>query len=60
MPSQAALLIGDIVHARAEWEALSSLVTLKVQTRGSIAMKTKSTLMVELDRNSPKADGKSF
>lgn len=31
MPSQAALLIGDIVHARAEWEALSTLVTLKVQ-----------------------------
>ncbi|KAL1994151.1 hypothetical protein VTN49DRAFT_2820 [Thermomyces lanuginosus] len=29
MPSQAALLIGDIVHARAEWEALSTLVTLK-------------------------------
>jgi D-3-phosphoglycerate dehydrogenase len=30
MPSQAALLIGDITHARPEWEQLSSLLTLKV------------------------------
>ncbi|CRG89407.1 hypothetical protein PISL3812_06443 [Talaromyces islandicus] len=29
MPSQAALLIGDITHARPEWEQLSSLLTLK-------------------------------
>ena len=29
MPS--ALLIGDIVHARKEWESLSSILTLKVR-----------------------------
>ncbi|KAJ5359433.1 2-hydroxyacid dehydrogenase [Penicillium cataractarum] len=29
MPSQAALLIGGITHARKEWEALSSILTLK-------------------------------
>ncbi|OQE24695.1 hypothetical protein PENSTE_c007G05923 [Penicillium steckii] len=29
MPSQAALLIGGISHARKEWESLSSLLTLK-------------------------------
>lgn len=31
MPSQAALLIGDITHARKEWESLSSILTLKVR-----------------------------
>ena len=30
MPSQAALLIGEITHARAEWESLSSFLVLKV------------------------------
>ena len=30
MPSQAALLIGEITHARPEWEQLSSTLTLKV------------------------------
>lgn len=30
MPSQAALLIGGISHARKEWESLSSILTLKV------------------------------
>lgn len=30
MPSQAALLIGSITHARKEWEAFSSILTLKV------------------------------
>jgi hypothetical protein len=30
MSSQAALLIGEITHARAEWESLSSLLVLKV------------------------------
>ncbi|KAL1963546.1 hypothetical protein VTN77DRAFT_7991 [Rasamsonia byssochlamydoides] len=29
MPSQAALLIGSITHARKEWEAFSSILTLK-------------------------------
>ncbi|KAH8699001.1 putative hydroxyisocaproate dehydrogenase [Talaromyces proteolyticus] len=29
MPSQAALLIGEITHARPEWEQLSSILTLK-------------------------------
>ncbi|KAJ5167197.1 2-hydroxyacid dehydrogenase [Penicillium canariense] len=29
MPTQAALLIGGITHARKEWEALSSILTLK-------------------------------
>ncbi|QKX62016.1 uncharacterized protein TRUGW13939_09172 [Talaromyces rugulosus] len=35
MPSQAALLIGDITHARPEWEQLSSLLTLKEFSRGT-------------------------
>jgi hypothetical protein len=30
MSAQAALLIGGITHARKEWEALSSILTLKV------------------------------
>lgn len=30
MPSQAALLIGEITHARPEWEQLSFTLTLKV------------------------------
>lgn len=29
MPSQAALLIGGITHARKDWESLSSILTLK-------------------------------
>lgn len=31
MPSQAALLIGAITHARKEWESLSSVLNLKVR-----------------------------
>lgn len=31
MPAQAALLIGDIDHARKAWEDLSSILTLKVR-----------------------------
>jgi hypothetical protein len=30
MPSQAALLVGNIVHCRKQWEAFSSIVMLKV------------------------------
>jgi hypothetical protein len=29
--SQSALLIGEITHARKEWESISSLLTLKVR-----------------------------
>ncbi|KKA17460.1 hypothetical protein T310_8640, partial [Rasamsonia emersonii CBS 393.64] len=36
MPSQAALLIGKITHARKEWEALSSILTLKVGDKTAI------------------------
>lgn len=32
MSSRAALLIGKITHARKEWEALSSILTLKVRS----------------------------
>jgi hypothetical protein len=35
---QAALLIGPIVHARPQWEALSSLLTLKVCITTVISM----------------------
>lgn len=37
MPS--ALLIGDITHARKEWEALSSILTLKVPSHSSGSIK---------------------
>lgn len=33
--SQAALLIGDITHARKEWEDLSSILTLKEFPQGT-------------------------
>jgi hypothetical protein len=36
MPSQAALLIGNITHARKDWESLSSILVLKV--RNSLQM----------------------
>ena len=32
MQSQAALLIGDITHARKEWEDFASFLTLKVRS----------------------------
>ncbi|OXV05795.1 hypothetical protein Egran_06437 [Elaphomyces granulatus] len=35
MSSQAALLIGEITHARAEWESLSSLLVLKEFLQGT-------------------------
>ncbi|KAL2220789.1 putative NAD-dependent D-isomer specific 2-hydroxyacid dehydrogenase [Thermoascus aurantiacus ATCC 26904] len=35
MPSQAALLIGTITHARKEWEAFSSVLTLKEYPDGT-------------------------
>ncbi|KAJ5987569.1 hypothetical protein N7451_011934 [Penicillium sp. IBT 35674x] len=35
MPSQAALLIGAITHARKEWESLSSILTLKEFPNGT-------------------------
>ncbi|KAJ5391492.1 2-hydroxyacid dehydrogenase [Penicillium cosmopolitanum] len=35
MPSQAALLIGEITHARKEWESLSSLLALKEFPNGT-------------------------
>ncbi|KAJ5682652.1 hypothetical protein N7462_005817 [Penicillium macrosclerotiorum] len=37
MPSQAALLIGGITHARKEWESLSSILTLKEFPSGNRA-----------------------
>ncbi|OJJ45644.1 hypothetical protein ASPZODRAFT_143530 [Penicilliopsis zonata CBS 506.65] len=37
MPAQAALLIGDITHARKEWEELSSILTLKTFPEGTRA-----------------------
>lgn len=37
MPSQAALLIGNITHSRKEWEALSSILTLKVGDKDSVS-----------------------
>ena len=42
--AQSALLIGKITHARKEWEALSSLLQLKVCTR----MRTSTKLLVVL------------
>ena len=36
MPSQAALLIGGITHARKEWEDLSSILNLRVIVETSL------------------------
>lgn len=59
MPSQAALLIGSIAHARKEWDNLSSILTLKVVAKTPFNDTTSKPSWFA-NRNSLAALGKSF
>lgn len=57
MPSQAALLIGDITHARPEWEQFSSFLTLKVSQIYS--QNVREAKLISMCRNSPEERAKN-
>jgi hypothetical protein len=57
MQTQAALLIGDITHARKEWEDFASVLTLKVRTNRIYLFSTEFERIREKSSAQRKDDG---